>query len=58
MMDLDGDVFADQVLKTEASGGTVEARLNTQRGGNLLEKVTCPLGGSAAPRDRGPLPQH
>jgi RHS repeat-associated protein len=44
MQDIDGDGFADHVLKAPG-GGQVYARLNQQAGGNLLRAVTRPLRG-------------
>jgi RHS repeat-associated protein len=58
LMDIDGDGLADHVLKTEEqvqrfaptsprrNGEGVFARLNLMNGGNLLKRVSRPLGGS------------
>lgn len=45
LQDMDGDGFADHVLKT-GENGLVLVRLNQLAGGNLLKKVNRPLGGS------------
>jgi RHS repeat-associated protein len=45
LQDIDGDGFADHVLKT-GDNGQVLVRLNQLAGGNLLKKVSRPLGGS------------
>ncbi|MBI3184179.1 MAG: hypothetical protein HYZ28_18760 [Myxococcales bacterium] len=50
MQDVDGDGFADHVMKTKRKNGLGEehifARINKLSGGNLLKKVSRPLGGS------------
>ncbi len=45
LQDIDGDGFADHVLKT-SDNGLVMARVNRLGGGNLLKRVIRPLGGS------------